>query len=79
MSYSDFTTILLFQDLSYYCCLELTGKENELLKQLGRICSIDTGKFYVVQNKVKTLNRLKNEPSFSFFTVLPISIVYTEL
>ncbi|KAM9278779.1 ribonucleases P/MRP protein subunit POP1 [Cariama cristata] len=33
----------LLQDLSYYCCLELTGKENELLKQLARICNIDTG------------------------------------
>ncbi|KAJ7413257.1 hypothetical protein WISP_91770 [Willisornis vidua] len=31
------------EDLSYYCCLELTGKENELLKQLARICSIDAG------------------------------------
>ncbi|OWK55942.1 Ribonucleases P/MRP protein subunit POP1 [Lonchura striata] len=30
------------EDLSYYCCLELKGKENELLKQLARICSIDT-------------------------------------
>ncbi|XP_056188346.1 ribonucleases P/MRP protein subunit POP1 isoform X2 [Falco biarmicus] len=33
----------LLQDLSYYCCLELTGKENELLKPLARICSIETG------------------------------------
>lgn len=72
-SYSHITTILSFQDLSYYCCLELTGKENELLKQLARICSIDTGKFYVVQNKFKILNRLKDEPSFSFFDILPLN------
>ncbi|KFR13046.1 Ribonucleases P/MRP protein subunit POP1, partial [Opisthocomus hoazin] len=41
--YRAMTKHCLLQDLSYYCCLELTGKENELLKQLGRICSIDTG------------------------------------
>ncbi|KAJ7397821.1 Ribonucleases P/MRP protein subunit POP1 [Pitangus sulphuratus] len=37
------TNYMFLRDLSYYCCLELTGKENELLKQLGRMCSIDTG------------------------------------
>ncbi|NXF02791.1 POP1 protein, partial [Smithornis capensis] len=42
-SYRAMTKHCLLQDLSYYCCLELTGKENELLKQLARICSIDTG------------------------------------
>uniref|UniRef100_A0A8C0EZF0 POP1 homolog, ribonuclease P/MRP subunit n=1 Tax=Bubo bubo TaxID=30461 RepID=A0A8C0EZF0_BUBBB len=41
--YRAMTRHCLLQDLSYYCCLELTGKENELLKQLARICSIDTG------------------------------------
>ncbi|XP_071410201.1 ribonucleases P/MRP protein subunit POP1 isoform X2 [Pithys albifrons albifrons] len=41
--YRAMTKHCLLQDLSYYCCLELTGKENELLKQLARICSIDTG------------------------------------
>ncbi|PKU43741.1 ribonucleases p mrp protein subunit pop1 [Limosa lapponica baueri] len=41
--YRAMTNHCLLQDLSYYCCLELTGKENELLKQLARICSIDTG------------------------------------
>lgn len=32
------------QDLSYYCCLELKGKEEEILKALSPMCSIDTGK-----------------------------------
>ncbi|NXH18837.1 POP1 protein, partial [Bucco capensis] len=41
--YRAMTKHCLLQDLSYYCCLELTGKENELLEQLRRICSIDTG------------------------------------
>ncbi|KFW94109.1 Ribonucleases P/MRP protein subunit POP1, partial [Phalacrocorax carbo] len=41
--YRAMTKHCLLQDLSYYCCLELTGKENELLKQLARICSNDTG------------------------------------
>uniref|UniRef100_U3J445 POP1 homolog, ribonuclease P/MRP subunit n=1 Tax=Anas platyrhynchos platyrhynchos TaxID=8840 RepID=U3J445_ANAPP len=41
--YRAMTNHCLLQDLSYYCCLELTGKENELLKQLARICSVDTG------------------------------------
>ncbi|NWH29492.1 POP1 protein, partial [Chloropsis hardwickii] len=41
--YRAMTKHCLLQDLSYYCCLELKGKENELLKQLARICSIDTG------------------------------------
>ncbi|XP_006028067.2 ribonucleases P/MRP protein subunit POP1 isoform X1 [Alligator sinensis] len=33
----------LLQDLSYYCCLELKGKEEELLKVLARMCSKDAG------------------------------------
>ncbi|KFV90094.1 Ribonucleases P/MRP protein subunit POP1, partial [Eurypyga helias] len=41
--YRAMTKHCLLQDLSYYCCLELTGKENELLKQLVRICSVDAG------------------------------------
>ncbi|NXL92404.1 POP1 protein, partial [Alectura lathami] len=41
--YRAMTNHCLLQDLSYYCCLDLTGKENELLKQLARICSVDTG------------------------------------
>ncbi|XP_054023380.1 ribonucleases P/MRP protein subunit POP1 [Dryobates pubescens] len=41
--YRAMTKHCLLQDLSYYCCLELTGRENELLKQLTRICSMDTG------------------------------------
>ncbi|XP_067146453.1 ribonucleases P/MRP protein subunit POP1 isoform X2 [Apteryx mantelli] len=41
--YQAMTKHCLLQDLSYYCCLELNGKENELLKQLARICSPDTG------------------------------------
>ncbi|KFP32232.1 Ribonucleases P/MRP protein subunit POP1, partial [Colius striatus] len=41
--YRAMTNHCLLQDLSYYCCLELTGKENELLKQLARLCSTDTG------------------------------------
>lgn len=57
----------------------MTGKENELLKQLARICSNDTGKIYVVQNKIKILNKLKDDLSFSFFNILPISIVVTDL
>ena len=40
-----FNCISLFlQDLSYYCCLELEGKEEEILKALSSMCSIDTGK-----------------------------------
>uniref|UniRef100_A0A8C9F1Y4 POP1 homolog, ribonuclease P/MRP subunit n=1 Tax=Pavo cristatus TaxID=9049 RepID=A0A8C9F1Y4_PAVCR len=41
--YRAMTNHCLLQDLSYYCCVELTGKENELLKQLARICSVDAG------------------------------------
>ncbi|XP_015261346.1 PREDICTED: ribonucleases P/MRP protein subunit POP1 [Gekko japonicus] len=33
----------LLQDLSYYCCLELIGKEEELLTALAQMCSVDTG------------------------------------
>ncbi|XP_040210696.1 ribonucleases P/MRP protein subunit POP1 isoform X2 [Rana temporaria] len=33
----------LLQDLSYLCCVEVTGKEEELLKALSRLCSIETG------------------------------------
>ncbi|XP_038246122.1 ribonucleases P/MRP protein subunit POP1 isoform X5 [Dermochelys coriacea] len=41
--YRAMTKNCLLQDLSYYCCLELNGKERELLKVLARMCSIDTG------------------------------------
>uniref|UniRef100_A0A8C3TJI0 POP1 homolog, ribonuclease P/MRP subunit n=1 Tax=Chelydra serpentina TaxID=8475 RepID=A0A8C3TJI0_CHESE len=41
--YRAMTKHCLLQDLSYYCCLELNGKEEELLKVLARMCSIDTG------------------------------------
>ncbi|XP_066481384.1 ribonucleases P/MRP protein subunit POP1 [Tiliqua scincoides] len=33
----------LLQDLSYYCCLELTGKEEALLTGLARMCNVDAG------------------------------------
>ncbi|XP_052017040.1 ribonucleases P/MRP protein subunit POP1 [Apodemus sylvaticus] len=41
--YRAMTDLCLLQDLSYYCCLELKGKEEELLKALSQVCSIDTG------------------------------------
>ncbi|XP_072266959.1 ribonucleases P/MRP protein subunit POP1 [Pyxicephalus adspersus] len=33
----------LLQDLSYLCCVEVMGKEEELLKALSRLCNIETG------------------------------------
>ncbi|XP_073535702.1 ribonucleases P/MRP protein subunit POP1 [Phyllobates terribilis] len=33
----------LLQDLSYYCCVEVLGKEEDLVKALSRLCSVDTG------------------------------------
>ncbi|XP_074124865.1 ribonucleases P/MRP protein subunit POP1 isoform X1 [Sminthopsis crassicaudata] len=42
-SYRAMTKHCLLQDLSYYCCLELNGKEEEILKALSRLCSNDTG------------------------------------
>ncbi|XP_004370802.1 ribonucleases P/MRP protein subunit POP1 [Trichechus manatus latirostris] len=41
--YRAMTNGCLLQDLSYYCCLELKGKEEEILKALSQMCSIDTG------------------------------------
>ncbi|XP_078209608.1 ribonucleases P/MRP protein subunit POP1 isoform X3 [Callithrix jacchus] len=41
--YRAMTNRCLLQDLSYYCCLELKGKEEEILKALSGMCSIDTG------------------------------------
>ncbi|DAA22604.1 ribonucleases P/MRP protein subunit POP1 isoform X1 [Bos taurus] len=41
--YRAMTSRCLLQDLSYYCCLELEGKEEEILKALSSMCSIDTG------------------------------------
>nr|XP_019570559.1 PREDICTED: ribonucleases P/MRP protein subunit POP1 [Rhinolophus sinicus] len=41
--YRAMTNRCLLQDLSYYCCLELKGKEKEILKALSPMCSIDTG------------------------------------
>ncbi|XP_012867849.1 PREDICTED: ribonucleases P/MRP protein subunit POP1 [Dipodomys ordii] len=39
----EFNCVSSLQDLSYYCCLELKGKEEEILKALSQMCSIDTG------------------------------------
>nr|XP_020044089.1 ribonucleases P/MRP protein subunit POP1 [Castor canadensis] len=41
--YRAMTNLCLLQDLSYYCCLELKGKEEEILKALSQMCSPDTG------------------------------------
>ncbi|XP_058420665.1 ribonucleases P/MRP protein subunit POP1 [Diceros bicornis minor] len=41
--YRAMTDRCLLQDLSYYCCLELKGKEEEILKALSPMCSVDTG------------------------------------
>ncbi|KAG8520462.1 Ribonucleases P/MRP protein subunit POP1 [Galemys pyrenaicus] len=41
--YRAMTHRCLLQDLSYYCCLELKGKEEEILKALSLMCSLDTG------------------------------------
>ncbi|XP_029779557.1 ribonucleases P/MRP protein subunit POP1 [Suricata suricatta] len=41
--YRAMTHRCLLQDLSYYCCLELKGKEEEILKALSPMCSIDAG------------------------------------
>ncbi|CAO2602537.1 Ribonucleases P/MRP protein subunit POP1 [Lemmus lemmus] len=41
--YRAMTNLCLLQDLSYYCCLELKGKEEEILRALSQMCSTDTG------------------------------------
>ncbi|XP_053571212.1 ribonucleases P/MRP protein subunit POP1 [Bombina bombina] len=41
--YRAMTSHCLLQDLSYLCCLELIGKEEDLLKALSRLTSTDTG------------------------------------
>ncbi|XP_078397233.1 ribonucleases P/MRP protein subunit POP1 [Cetorhinus maximus] len=41
--YRAMTKQCLLQDLSYYCCLELNGTEDNLLKSLARLSSRDAG------------------------------------
>uniref|UniRef100_A0A8C6XG81 POP1 homolog, ribonuclease P/MRP subunit n=1 Tax=Naja naja TaxID=35670 RepID=A0A8C6XG81_NAJNA len=41
--YRAMTQHCLLQDLSYYCCLELIGKEETLVTALARMCNVDTG------------------------------------
>ncbi|XP_042320868.1 LOW QUALITY PROTEIN: ribonucleases P/MRP protein subunit POP1 [Sceloporus undulatus] len=41
--YRAMTNHCLLQDLSYYCCLELIGKEKQLLTALARMCNVDAG------------------------------------
>ncbi|XP_077207943.1 ribonucleases P/MRP protein subunit POP1 [Paroedura picta] len=41
--YRAMTNHCLLQDLSYYCCLELTGKEEDILTALAQMCNVDTG------------------------------------
>ncbi|XP_059502239.1 ribonucleases P/MRP protein subunit POP1 isoform X1 [Stegostoma tigrinum] len=41
--YRAMTKQCLLQDLSYYCCLELNGTENNLLQALARLSSTDAG------------------------------------
>ncbi|KAL7984160.1 hypothetical protein Chor_002730 [Crotalus horridus] len=40
--YRAMTEHCLLQDLSYYCCLELTGKEETLVTALAQMCNVDT-------------------------------------
>ncbi|XP_063155607.1 ribonucleases P/MRP protein subunit POP1 [Candoia aspera] len=41
--YRAMTQHCLLQDLSYYCCLELIGKEEMLLTALARMCNVAAG------------------------------------
>ncbi|XP_075405564.1 ribonucleases P/MRP protein subunit POP1 [Tenrec ecaudatus] len=41
--YRAMTNHCLLQDLSYYCCLEVKGQEDEILKALSQMCSTETG------------------------------------
>ncbi|KAL7835658.1 hypothetical protein SRHO_G00280050 [Serrasalmus rhombeus] len=42
-SYRAMSTGCLLQDLSYYCCIELQGPEEQLLSALSKLTSKDTG------------------------------------
>lgn len=42
-SYRAMSAHALLQDLSYFCCLELQGSEEQILRALGRLTSKDTG------------------------------------
>ncbi|XP_016140227.1 ribonucleases P/MRP protein subunit POP1 [Sinocyclocheilus grahami] len=42
-SYRAMNTHALLQDLSYFCCLELQGSEEEMLRALARLTSKQTG------------------------------------
>lgn len=35
--------LVLSQDLSYYCCIELQGEEDKLLASLSQLTSKETG------------------------------------
>ncbi|XP_043921571.1 ribonucleases P/MRP protein subunit POP1 isoform X2 [Protopterus annectens] len=41
--YRAMTNYCLLQDLSFYCCLELIGKEDDLMRALAKVSSGDTG------------------------------------
>ncbi|XP_044149460.1 ribonucleases P/MRP protein subunit POP1 [Bufo gargarizans] len=41
--YRAMSSHCLLQDLTYYCCVELLGKEEDLLLALSRLCSVDAG------------------------------------
>ncbi|ETE68624.1 Ribonucleases P/MRP protein subunit POP1, partial [Ophiophagus hannah] len=47
--YRAMTQHCLLQDLSYYCCLELIGKEETLVTALARMCNVDTGSLVLYQ------------------------------
>ncbi|KAF1387404.1 hypothetical protein PFLUV_G00078340 [Perca fluviatilis] len=42
-SYRAMSSHCLLQDLSYYCCIELQGEEDELLASLSQLCSKEAG------------------------------------
>ncbi|XP_077088731.1 ribonucleases P/MRP protein subunit POP1 isoform X3 [Siphateles boraxobius] len=45
-SYRAMNTHALLQDLSYYCCLELRGSEDQILRALARLTNKQTGRTF---------------------------------
>ncbi|XP_065126684.1 ribonucleases P/MRP protein subunit POP1 [Paramisgurnus dabryanus] len=48
-SYRAMNTHALLQDLSYFCCLELQGPEEQILRALGRLASKHTGPTFAAE------------------------------
>lgn len=60
---------LIAQDISYYCCVEVSGKQGDVISSVSPLFSSDTGELLIVKS-------FANGTRFTINVVLEIKGVY---